>query len=343
LFLIQSEVAATIAGFVRANTEPSNSSKAHVPSRPRFNAATYELMLECRHLWKTGTEEGESHAIQCYQHVLKLDPRSADAYAGLAYCYLATDPSKARDPAIKAVDLDESLPEGHLALANLAAFYPRDLQRAEREFKRALELNPSHAQAHVFYADLLVAAGQKDRAINEARTARQLDPFSATNALVSGRVFFMAGQYDEAIKEEMRVLDLDPNHDQARYWLGYAYEQKRMYKEAIAQYEKSLPEDNHGLVLAAIGRSLLLGGESKNAEIVRHKMEHLPGGGVWPPYDAALFYAILGNNDRAFESLEKDLKENNGWTIYLKVDPRLSPLRSDPRFADLVKRAGLPQ
>jgi tetratricopeptide (TPR) repeat protein len=300
-------------------------------------------MLECRHLWKTGTEEGESHAIQCYQHVLKLDPRSADAYAGLAYCYLATDPSKARDPAIKAVDLDESLPEGHLALANLAAFYPRDLQRAEREFKRALELNPSHAQAHVFYADLLVAAGQKDRAINEARTARQLDPFSATNALVSGRVFFMAGQYDEAIKEEMRVLDLDPNHDQARYWLGYAYEQKRMYKEAIAQYEKSLPEDNHGLVLAAIGRSLLLGGESKNAEIVRHKMEHLPGGGVWPPYDAALFYAILGNNDRAFESLEKDLKENNGWTIYLKVDPRLSPLRSDPRFADLVKRAGLPQ
>ena len=163
----------------------------------------------------------------------------------------------------------------------------------------------------------------------------------STHCTPAGRVFFMAGQFDEAITEDTVVLDLDPHHDQARYWLGYAYEQKGMYKEAIAQYEKVLPVDNHGLVLAALGRSLLLAGESKKASIIRHKMEHFPGGGVWPPYDAALFYAISGDNDRAFECLEKDMKEHNGWSLYLRVDPRLSPLRSDHRFADLVKRAGL--
>lgn len=341
LFSIQSDVAATIAVLVRANTETSGSSSTRVPPRPRYNPATYELFLECRNLQKTGTEESESQAIQCYRHILTLDPNSADAYAELAYCYFAVDPSKARDPAIKAVELDESLPEPHIALAHWKQFV-RDPEGAEREFRRALELNPSSAEAHIYYADALVAAGQKERAIAEARIAEQLDPFSASNATLSGRVFFMAGQFDQALKEEISALDLDPSHSRARYWLGYAYEQKGMYKEAIAEYEKALPDFDQGLMLAAIGRSLLLGGESKKAAEVRDKIAHFPGDGVWPPYDAALFYAVSGDNNRAFESLEKDLKQNNGWTLYMKVDPRLSPLRSDPRFQALVKRAGLP-
>jgi tetratricopeptide (TPR) repeat protein len=242
---------------------------------------------------------------------------------------------------MKAIGLDPSLPEGHIALANLKLYYGPDIEGAEREFDQALALNPSHAQAHAYHAEALLAAGQTARAVAEARTAQELDPFSATNAMVVGKVFFMAGQYDQAIKEEMAVLDLDPDHDQARYWLGYAYEQKGMYKDAIAQYEKVLANDNHGLVLAAIGRSLLLAGESKEAAEVRRKIEHYPGRGIWPPYDAALFYAVLGDKDRAFESLGRDLEQHNGWTLFLKVDPRLAPLRSDPRFPDLVRRAGL--
>ena len=341
LFPIQNEVATTIARLVRANTETSNSTNAHIPSRPRFNAATYELLLECGKLRNTGTEEGVSHAIQCYQQILTLDASNADAYSGLALAYLAVDPPKARDPAIKAIDLDPSLPEPHSALAELR-LQAIDLEGANTEFDRALALNPSYAFAHLDHSFALLASGRTAAAIAETRTARELDPFSAYIALYGGVTFFMAKQYDDAIKEEMAALDLDPHQDRARYWLGYANEQKGMYKEAIAEYEKVLPGDNHGLMLAALGRSLVLGGESEKAAIVRRKIEHFPGDGVWPPYDAALFYAVLGDNDRAFESLEKELKKKTGWLLFLNVDPRLSALRSDPRFNNLVKRVGLP-
>jgi len=174
--------------------------------------------------------------------------------------------------------------------------------------------------------------------ISEARTAREVDPFSASNAMVVGRIFFMAGHYDQAIKEEMAVLDLDPDHDQARYWLGYAYEQKGMYKNAIAEYEKVLPKDNHGLVLAAIGRSLLLAGESKRAAEVTSKIEHFPSNGIWPPYDAALFYAVSGDKDRAFESLERDLKQHNGWTPI----PECRPAPGSAAFRSAISRSGAP-
>lgn len=341
LFPIQREVAAAIAALVRANTETSSSNNVRAPSRPRFTAATYELMLECGKLRNTGTEEGVSHAIQCYQQILTLDPSNADAYSGLALAYLAVDPPKARHPAIKAIDLDPSLPEPHSALAELR-LQARDLEGANTEFDRALALNPSYAFAHLFHGHALLASGRTAAGIAEARTARELDPFSASIAMYAGVTFFMARQYDDAIKEEMAALELDPHLDQARYWLGYADEQKGMYKEAIAEYEKVLPGDNHGLVLAALGRSLMLGRESKKAAIVRRKIEHFPGGGVWPHYDAALFYAVLGDNDRAFESLEKELQQNTGWLLFLNVDPRLSPLRSDPRFQALVRRAALP-
>jgi tetratricopeptide (TPR) repeat protein len=188
-----------------------------------------------------------------------------------------------------------------------------------------------------------MAAGQTAAAIGEAKTARELDPFSAFIAMYGGITFFMARQYDATIKEEMAALGIDSQSSHAHYWLGYAYEQKGMYKEAIAEYERVEHDFPQGLLLAAMGRSFLLGGDFKKAAVARRKIEHFPGDGVWPPYDAALFYAVLGDNDRAFDSLEKELRKNTGWLLFLKVDPRLSPLRSDPRFADLVQRAGLPQ
>jgi TolB-like protein/DNA-binding winged helix-turn-helix (wHTH) protein/tetratricopeptide (TPR) repeat protein len=342
LFPIQSEVAATIAGLIRANTETSSSNNVRAaPSRPRFTAATYELSLVCRNLWKTGTDESVSHAIQCYQHILTLDPTSAVAHSELAYCYLAVDPSKARDSAIRAIDLDPSLAEAHLVLADFE-LYESDLLGAEKEFEEALALNPSSAQAHVDHANVLLATGQTEQAVAEARTARELDPFSSTSAMFAGRVFFMAGLDDPALEAEMAVLDLDPHNSRAHYWMGYAYEQKGMYKDAIAEYEKAPPEDDgHGQGLAALGRSFLLAGESKKAAEIRRKIEHFPGNGVYP-YDAAMFYAVLGDNDRAFQSLERDLKQKDGWLLFLNVDPRLVPLRSDPRFQGLVKRVGLP-
>jgi adenylate cyclase len=151
----------------------------------------------------------------------------------------------------------------------------------------------------------------------------------------------MAGQSDRAIDEERVALELDPQHDRAHYWTGYAYEQKQMYEKAIAEYEKVMPNDDHGIFFAALGRSLSLGGDPKKAEEMRSRVEHLSGDDFAWPYDAALLYAVLGDKDRAFEWLERDLKQHDGWLLLLNVDPRLAPLRSDPRFHDLVRRAGL--
>lgn len=342
LLPIQNEIAATIAGFIREKKEARDEGTVRAASiHPRFTPATYELFLECNGLRKTGSKEGVSHAAQCYQHILALDPNSAAAYAGLASCFLAVDPSKAGPSIVESIKLDPSLEEAHTASANFKMIYERDLAGAGKEFRTALALNPSYAEAHSNYAMLLLATGRATDAVAEARIARELDPFSASAAMYYGMTLFMARQYDRAIEEEKASLDLDPHHDRAHYWWGYAYEQKGMYKEAIMEYEK-VPEDTRGELLAARGRSLWLEGDSENATEVNQRIEHFPANDFVWPYDGALFYAASGDKDRAFQWLEKDLKERDGWLLLLNVDPRLAPLRSDPRFPDLVKRVGLP-
>ncbi|HEY6372368.1 MAG TPA: tetratricopeptide repeat protein, partial [Candidatus Sulfotelmatobacter sp.] len=341
-FPIQSEVAATIAGLIRANTMTRNATGV---SSPQFTRETYELYLECRGLARQSSEEDQNLAIKCYEHVLTLDPKCAPAYAGIADSNSALGLDhvpRARAAAMKAVELDPSLAEAHDALGSVKMTYDKDLVEAEREFKEALALNPSYAVGHLDYALLLVGTGRFTDAIAEAKTARELDPFSAGNVMSSGMILFMTGRYDEAIEEERAALELDPQHDRAHYWAGYAYEQKRMYDKAIAEYEKVLDPDDHGIFLTALGRSHLLAGDSKEAEEMRHRAESLSGDNFLWPYDAALLYTSLGDRDRAFVWLEKDLAQHDGWLLLLNIDPRLDPLRSDPRFRDLVKRVGLP-
>jgi TolB-like protein/DNA-binding winged helix-turn-helix (wHTH) protein len=343
LFSIQSEVAAAITSLIRAKAGGLGSPGAHSAAAPqRFTAETYELALECQNLRKTGRNEDINHAIQCYQHILTVDPHSAAAYAEIASCYMMRADPRAQAAAIKALDLDSSLPEAHLALAEFR-LQQIDLTGAEREFEQALALNPSYAQAHVRHADALVAAGRMTEATAEAKAARELDPFSAGIAVFSGRVLFWTGHFDKAIEEEKAALDLDPNRDRAHYWTGYGYEQQGMYKDAIAEFDKGLPNDDHGIFLAALGRSFALAGDSKRAAEVKRKIEHYSGKDFIWPYDAALFYAALGDNDRAFYWLEKEREIHGGWLAFLRVDPRLANLRSDPRLAALAHRIGLPE
>jgi TolB-like protein/DNA-binding winged helix-turn-helix (wHTH) protein/tetratricopeptide (TPR) repeat protein len=341
LFSVQSEVAATIAGLIGINEVRTTT----VLGR-RFTPESYQLYLECRNLMQPGTEDGMHQAIDCYHQILNLDPNCASAYAGLADSYTnlgeLDNLSKGRLAATKALELDSSLPEAHVTLARIKLSVEKDTTGAEAEISRALTLNPSDASAHMIHAFLLVARGRVEDAIAAAKTARDLDPFSPRNATHSGMILFMAGRYDRAIEEEQAALQLDPQHQRALYWLGYAYEQKGMYKDAIAEYERVLPNDDHGIFLAALGRSYALAGDSRKAAEVKKKIEHFPAGDFVWHYDAALFYLALGDKDRAFQSLERDLKEGGGWSTVLNADPRLAPLRSDPRFRDLLRRAGLP-
>ena len=343
LFSIQSEVATTIADLLHTKADGMASGSVRATASPqRFTETTYELFLDCRNLKAKATDESVNHAIECYQRILALDPNSAAAYAELANCYLLLSDPRAKAAAIKALDLDSSLPEAHLALADLKALQEYDVAGGENEFQRALALNPSYAQAHVDHVFTLVAMGRMEEAISEARTARELDPFSAAHAVFYGRILFMAGQYDKAIEQEKSALELEPQRGRADYWLGYAYEQKGMYRNAIVEYERMLPNDDHGIFLAALGRSFALAGDSTRASEVNRKIEHFSGKDFMWPYDAALFYSALGDKDEAFKWLEKDRKMRDGWLLFLRVDPRLSALQSDPRFAELARRVGLP-
>jgi TolB-like protein/DNA-binding winged helix-turn-helix (wHTH) protein/Flp pilus assembly protein TadD len=344
LFFVQSEVASTITHLIGTGAGTRDSTTPVLGRH--FTPETYQLYLECRNLTQTGSEEGMNHAIQCYQRILNLDPTCASAYAGLAEAYTnlgrLDNLLKGRAAALKALELDSSLPEAHVTLARVTEAVDHDLAGAETEVNRAIVLNPSDARAHMIHAVLLEARGRTADAVAAAKSARDLDPFSAGNATLSGMFLFMAGSYDKTIEEEQAALQLDPQHERALYWLGYAYEQKGMYKNAIAEYEKGLANDGHGIFLAALGRSQALAGDSSGAAEVKRKIEHFPAGELVWHYDAALFYTALGDNDRAFQLLERDLKEGGGWAVVLNVDPRLAPLRSDPRFRDLARRAGLP-
>jgi len=346
LLPIQSEVAATVASLIRANTEAGRPGNVHsVFPHQRFTPETYELSLECRSLLASATEGGVNHAIECYQHILSLDPNCAAAYAQIARSYLALgldNVPKARAAATKAVDLDPDLADAHLVLADYKAEYEWDLPGAETEFNQAITLNPSSATVRRDHATMLLATRRIAEAVAEARTAREIDPFSAGAALSLGMVLFMAGQSDRAIAEERAALQLDPDADRARYWLGYSLEQEGKYKDAIAEYQSEISSENHGVFLAALGRSLVLNGDFGKVADVRRKLERLSGKNFLWPYDAALFYAVLGDKDRAFEWLDKDLKQRDGWLLLLNVDPRLSPLRSDPRFQKLTRSVGLP-
>ena len=344
LFSVQSEVAATITDLIRTNAGTRNLTTTVLGRR--FTPETYQLYLECRTLTQTGSEDGMNHAIQCYRQVLNLDPNCASAYASLADAYTnlgqLDNLSKGRTAAMKALELDSSLPEAHMTLARIKLGEDKDLAGAETEINRALALNPSDARAYTIYASVLLAHGRMADAIAAAKSARELDPFSTHIANGLGVILFMAGQNDRTIVEEEAALQLNLQDERAHYWLGYAYEQKGMYRNAIAEYEKGLPNDDHGIFLAALGRSFALAGDSKKAAEVKRKIENFPAGDFVWHYDAALFYVALGDKDRAFQLLERDLKEGGGWSVVLNADPRLAPLRSDPRFRDLVRRAGLP-
>jgi len=346
LLLTQNEVAEAIVDRIGAGAgiNVAGSSVA-APSRNRFTPETYELFMECKSLDSNDTEAAVIRKIQCYQRILGVDPKCAPVYAAIADDYmklgLSDNVMKANTAAAKAVELDPSLAEAHLALAEVRMSHAKDFAAAERELRQALSLNPSLGRAHYFYSELLLAKGRTAEAVEQGRRVKALDPLSG--GFRFGLILFMAHQYDQAIAEEKSALEYYPRAERAPFLIGYAYEQKGLYKNAIAEYQKGLAHDDHGIFLAATGRAMALSGDTAGAAEVRRKIEHFPANDFVWPYDAALFYTAIGDRDQAFQWLDKCFDRHDDWLLFLNVDPRFSGLRSDPRFNDVVRREGLPQ
>jgi TolB-like protein/Tfp pilus assembly protein PilF/predicted Ser/Thr protein kinase len=349
---LQSEVAQTIAGQIQIKITPAEQARlAH--NRP-VDQRAFDDYLQGRYLfWNKRTKENLEKAIEYFQTAIKDDPAYAQAYVGLADCYnqlgsvmhSALLPREAmrqaEEAARKALELDSELAGAHVALG-FVKHYNWDWVAAEQEFKRAIELNPNYADAHIRYALYLVSRGGVEAALAEANRARELDPFSLDISASRGYVLENARRLPEAIEQLRRVIAMDPNHYSAHFFLGHTYAANGQFDEAITTSEKAAALSGRAPgALGVLGLVYGLAGRRDEANKVLNELLGLNRRRYVTP--AALFhvYIGLGDRDQAFAWLEKAFQERSYIMAYLKVIPMVDPLRTDPRFDDLLRRMGL--
>ncbi len=351
ILAIQEDITTDISDKLRLRL--SDEEKTRLTKRYTENTEAYQLYLKGRYHWNKLTKEGYERGIAYFQEALEKDPNYALAYAGLADSYLllgfvigAISPSEAaakgRAAATKALEFDDTLAEPHAALGYASLYYDLDFLTAEKEYKRALVLNPNYATAHQYYSWYLGARMRLDESMAEIKRAQDLDPLSLFISANVGSIFCWRRQYDQAIKELKNTLAMDPNFTLAHLFLGWAYEQRGMFDQAIAELEKVT-----GLFAgrwsgsAALGHAYAVAGRRAEALKVLKRLEEESKRREVSKAEIALIYAGLGEKERAFAWLEKAYQDRDSWLVYMKADPRFDPLRSDPRFQDLVRRVGL--
>jgi len=343
---LQSEAAHDIIEHIRGKVSSGQRSPAH-----RVDPDVYDLFLRGRYYWNRRTKADFAKAIGYFRGAIDKDPEYALAYVGLADCYNLSGSSEGKKAAEKAVALDDSLAEAHTSLAYAKQNFDWDFAGAEREFQHALELNPSYAIAHQWYAAFLSDMGRHQEAIAEMERATQLDPLSVNVNTASAMVFYFARQFDRAEKQAKTALELDPNFYSAHIWLGYVYHATKAYEAAFEEQEKAASlagNEEMRSRIAALRRAYNAGGPQG---MYREQVEQLKKTGPNPflpttagpaAFGLAIAYAHLGENDRAFELLEQSYRIREFGMLTLKNNPDLDLLRPDPRFRDLVRRVGLP-
>ncbi|MCA1627021.1 MAG: tetratricopeptide repeat protein, partial [Acidobacteria bacterium] len=270
----------------------------------------------------------------------------ADCYALLNW-YAEPPPAdafeRAKQAALKAVELDDTLAEAHVSLAFIKFHYERDWAGAEQQFRRAIDLNPNYPTAHHWYAFNLSAAGRHEEALTEIKHAQELDPRSPVIAAAVANILYLARRYDDAIEQSRQALDLDPGSVAAHVVMRWANEKKGAHDAAFAIYEKErafagdtpTTKAKHAHVLAAAGRA------PEAQKILQELLAERQRQAV-TPYEIAVIYSLLGDKDRAFEWLEQAGKDHAVGFTFVRVDPLLDNLRDDPRYAALLRSAGMP-
>jgi len=313
----------------------------------------YQLYLKGRFYWNKRTPEALQKAIDYFNQAIEKDSNFALAYAGLADCYVVPAMRlpprdampKAKAAAMRALELDETLAEAHTSLGRVLAAYDWDWKGAEKEFKRAIELNPRYAVAHEWYGGWFDAMGRHEESIAERKRAQELDPLSLVINFELGIAFLYAREYDQAIDQFHKTLEMDQNFPPVYAFLSAAYEQKGMYDEAIAEFSKGVSlkgGSEWSLARVGLGHVYAVMGKKSEARQSLDELKQLSAQEYVPATSVALVYAGLGEKDHAFGWLEKACEERSFQMQWLKIDPRWDVLRSDPRFADLTRRIGLP-
>jgi serine/threonine-protein kinase len=346
VLVMQGEVASAIVHEIDITLTPQE--QARLASGGPVNPAAHEAYLKGRYLNK-GTSSQQRKAREYFEEAIRIDPNYAPAYAGLADYYLASvqirplvSMPQARQLALKALDLAPALAEAHTELALIHFYADWDWAAADREFRRALELNPSDAEAHRTYSFYLAALSRTDEARAESLRAQRLDPLSMWTQITAGYVFYFNREYNEAIEQCRRVLEWEPNSAGGYDCLGTSYVAKGMYEQAIAaSQEASRLSDNDPTRLVGLGRAYALAGRKSDARVVLDQLRQFSTRTYVSPYFFAAIYAALGQNDEAFTWLNEALRERDVYLAWLKVDSAVDSLRRDPRFQELLHHVGL--
>lgn len=343
---LQREVARSIAEQVQVTLTPPE--RARLASARPVSPRAHELYLKGYfHLHKWGREEW-TRAIDCFQQAIGEDPLYAPAYVGLADAHKnlvdfvdsEKEMSAAEAAATKAVALDGTLAEAHRVLGEIKFRFDWDWPGAEKEFKRALELNPNSPRAHVAYGEHLRAMNRWDEAVNEYQKAQEADPLSADAYLGLAETFVEMRQYDPAIRYYQKAFELEPNHALAHFLLKSVYERKGMYKEALAEWQKALDLYGRKDISSALSRGYARSGyKGVRLEWLKElKAEHMRGQSI--AHLIADTYHDLGDKNRALEWLQKSVQERDEASAFLNTPPYWDDYRADPRFQAILRRMG---
>lgn len=352
VFAIEEELARTIVdtlwttSFVHLE-EP-------VARRYTENVAAYALYLKGRYAWNKRTQEGVAEAIELFQKAIEEDPNYAPAYAGLADAYaLQLDYRNvpveeghrlARQYAERAIALDDSVAEAHASLAWTMFIYGWDWATAQREFLRAIELNPSYATAHQWYAFWLAAMGRTDEALVEAHTALEHDPASISIRRSVGFAYLYARRYDQVRHHISRAMEMNPTQEENYRILGISLSMQGHGREAIQVLRegRSLPGSS-SYTAATLGWALARHGQPGATREILNELEELARASYVSPVSFATLHIGLGDVDEALRWAERAIAERRGWPVYFQVNPLVDPLRGDPRFDALIGAMGLPR
>ncbi|PYL02047.1 MAG: hypothetical protein DME31_10185, partial [Verrucomicrobia bacterium] len=348
IFAVRSEVAQKVAAILKDRLLGED--KKQLDKKPTENLEAYNLYRQGRYYGDQVSEEGIKKAIPFFEQAIQKDPRFALAYAGMADSYVAAADafiapreafSKAKEAALKAIELDDTLAEAHTSLGLLHYHYDWDWAAAEKEFKRALVLNPQSAWSYTLYSQFLGGMGRVEEANEQGRHALELDPLSVTARWCLGWAFLSAGRSDEAIEQLSKAMELDPNSSWARTFLGRAYLLKGMQQRGIEELEKARhdgPDD--AFVLGLLGYGYAVTGRRADALKILQRFDEMERHRYVSRAARVYVYAGLGDKDKAFEWLEKAYQERSDALAWFRQEPESKSLRTDPRFAVLMRKIG---
>ena len=348
---LQAEVAAAIAKEVEVKVTPQEQARL-VRSR-RVSPQAYEEYLRGRYYWNKRTADGLLKGATYFQKAIEMDPTFAAAYSGLADCaeragylgFLTVEQGSMRAKAIalKALEIDDTLAESHASLGSPLHHLDWDFLGSEKEFRRAIVLNPGYASAHEWYGHCLFCAGRFEEGLAETGRALQLDPLSSVIKTSHAAGFWMSRQWDCAIEHCQKGLEFDPDYLWLLWILGNAYQGNENYELALRARKRAIDiSPGAPIFVAEIGNTYAAAGEGDKAFEVLKQLDEISKHRYVMPYWVALIHANLKQKDEAFRWLDKAYAERSGMLVYVKFDPRFDNLRTDSRFEDLLRRMNFP-